>query len=193
MASTEEIQKYIIEPMRALYRVPFGIEDPERALVEYTKALKSIPGNSLEGGWSRIIATHKKRDWPTISELITEIGRAEAVVVALKSNPEDAGKVHAARVNPAPELRGAMLLDAAIRQFPEWEAFLEKIHPTIEHNFFVQAEKTTNGIEVPNDFRREYIVTNYSEAMKSHFGKAVVVSVNKQRHFKQLPASYGAN
>ena len=79
MASVEEIQVKIVEPLRALYRVPIGIEDPEKALVEYTKASKNIPGHLLDGAWERVVATHKRRDWPTISELIMASGHAGSV------------------------------------------------------------------------------------------------------------------
>lgn len=192
MASTDEIQAKIIEPMRALYRVPFGIEDPERALVEYTKALKSVPGHLLDGAWERVVATHKKRDWPTISELLMATGHTEAAKVRAEIPADRAVTMHPSRVNPPPELRLVSLLESGLRRFPEWEKFMDTVHPTAEHNFFVQAEKTNSGFEVPNEFRREYITNNYGEAMKAHFGTHVFVSVNSQRKYRELPVNIGA-
>lgn len=70
MASTEEIQGEILEPMRALFRVPFGIEDPERGLTEYARVLRRHDVATLREGWERIINQHKRRDWPSIYEFI---------------------------------------------------------------------------------------------------------------------------
>ena len=55
MASTEQVRDEILEPMRALFRVPFGIEDPERALLEYARTLRRYSVETLKAGWSRII------------------------------------------------------------------------------------------------------------------------------------------
>lgn len=187
MASTDEIHAKIVGPMRALFRVPFGIDDPERALVEYTKALKSASGDAMAQAWDRLVATHKRRDWPTISEIISAIDHTESLSAPKRNSAESPGSVHPARINTPPEMRGVQLMDSSLRSKPEWNSFLETIHPTIEHNFFVQAERVGDGIEVPNDFRREYIVNNYSEAMKAHFKKGVHVSVNKSRKYRELP------
>lgn len=69
MASTTEISLVILEPMRALYRAPFGIESVEDSLAEYAKVLKRWTIDELEIGWSYAVAKHKRRDWPSIYEL----------------------------------------------------------------------------------------------------------------------------
>jgi hypothetical protein len=187
MASTDEIKAIIIEPMRALYRVPFGIEDPERALVEYARALKNIPGHLLAPGWEKIIATHKDRSWPTIAEMIKACGNASADQSRASVAPEDAIRLHEARVNPPAELRGALLYESALRNHPGWPAMLDLIHPTAEHNFFVRTELVNGTLEVPNEFHRDWIVSKYGEAIKAHLGKAIHVKVNKARKYRDLP------
>lgn len=192
MASIEEIQSKVVEPMRALYRVPFGIEEPERALVEYTKALKAIPGQLLEGAWDRVVATHKRRDWPTISELIMASGYAGAVKANAEIPAAKAATMHPSRVNGSGEMQGYAFYESHLRNDSQWEQFLDAIHPSAEHNFFVQAEKAGDGLDVPSDFRREYINTNYGEALKARFGQRVPITVNPSRKYRALPVSIGA-
>jgi hypothetical protein len=69
MASTAEISAVILEPMRALYRTPHGVESVEDALGEYAKVLKRWTIDELELGWEFAVAKHKRRDWPSIYEL----------------------------------------------------------------------------------------------------------------------------
>lgn len=192
MASVEEIQVKIVEPMRALYRVPFGIEDPEKALVEYTKALKNIPGQLLEGAWDRVVATHKRRDWPTISELIMASGYAGSVKAAAAIPADKAAMLHPSRVNPSGEMNGYAFYESHLCKDKEWEKFLDTLHPTAEHNYFVQVEESGGGLDVPNDFRREYMTTRFGEALKARFGRVVPITVNKSRKYRALPVSVGA-
>lgn len=69
MATTAEISAVILEPMRALFRTPYGIESVEDALGEYAKILKRWTIDELELGWHYAIAKHTRRDWPSIYEL----------------------------------------------------------------------------------------------------------------------------
>lgn len=69
MATVEQVEMEVLEPMKSLYRVPHGIDDPARALVEYVKVLTRFGQAELSEGWQRIIATHKRRDWPTIWDI----------------------------------------------------------------------------------------------------------------------------
>ena len=70
MASRDEIETEILQPMRSLFRVPFGIEDPERALVEYANVLRRHSVSMLKTGWARMVETYRRRDWPSIYEFI---------------------------------------------------------------------------------------------------------------------------
>jgi hypothetical protein len=95
MSSSEEVQSIILEPMRALYRVPFGIEDPERALVEYARVLRNHSTANLQAGWNAIVLSHKRRDWPSIYEFIelfdkmaAEARRQRAIIDAANSIPD---------------------------------------------------------------------------------------------------------
>jgi hypothetical protein len=192
MASVEEIQAKIVEPMRALFRVPFGIEDPERALLEYVRALKNVPGHLLEGAWERVVATAKKRDWPTISEILLATGYVSEAKARADIPADKLGGLHPARVNPDPAMHAYAFYESSLRKDAIWNQFLDAIHPTAEHNFFVQVEQRGNGIEVPNEFRREHIVTNYGEAMKKFFGVVVPVHANPDIKFRALPVTAGA-
>ena len=192
MASVEEIQSKVVEPMRALFRVPFGIEDPEKALLEYVRALKNMPGHLLDGAWDRVIATHKRRDWPTISELISASGHASAVKANAEIPAEKAATLHPSRVNPSGEMNGYAFYESHLRKDGQWDKFLDGVHPSAEHNFFVQSEASGDGLDVPNDFRREYINTHFGEALKARFGQRVPINVNPTRKYRALPISVGA-
>jgi hypothetical protein len=193
MASVEEIQAKIIEPMRALFRVPFGIEDPERALLEYVRALKNVPGHLLEGAWERVVSTAKKRDWPTISEILLATGYVSDAKARADIPADKLGGLHASRVNPDPAMHAYAFYESSLRKDAIWSKFLDSIHPTAEHNFFVQVEQRGDGIEVPNKFRQEHIVTNYGEAMKQFFGVVVPVRVNPDIKYRALPVSTEAS
>ena len=70
MASTDEVDTEILQPMRSLFRVPFGIEAPERALIEYANVLRRHSVMMLRTGWARMLETYRRRDWPSIYEFI---------------------------------------------------------------------------------------------------------------------------
>ena len=76
MATVSEISETILEPMRAMYRMPRGIEDADKALSEYAKALKRWTIDELESGFNRIKDNYKRRDWPSIWELQQAIREA---------------------------------------------------------------------------------------------------------------------
>lgn len=90
MASTEQVKTEILEPMRALFRVPFGIEDPERGLLEYGRVLRRYSPETLKAGWSRIIEKYKRRDWPSVFEFVEQFDAIQAEVARLKALAQDA-------------------------------------------------------------------------------------------------------
>lgn len=69
MASVEEVETEILNPMRALYRVPHGVEDPTAALVEYAKVLCRFEYFELVRAWQHLTIHHKRRDWPSIPDI----------------------------------------------------------------------------------------------------------------------------
>lgn len=96
---------------------------------------------------------------------------------------------HPARLNPPDSFAGFLFRESPLRSLPGWAAFLDALHPSEEHAFFVQAEACGQaGIEVPNGFRREQIITRRGRDLAAHFGHPIAVSVNAQRTY--LPLKY---
>jgi len=56
--------------MSALYRVPFGVEEPDKAIEQYASVLAHYSAPTLDEGWKRVLASYKKRDWPSIPEIV---------------------------------------------------------------------------------------------------------------------------
>lgn len=184
MASVEELTQKLLNPMQALYRVPYGIQDHERALSEYARALIGLPGHLLDAAWSRLVASHKRRDWPSVSEILEAAGsvtpRAEPAVGV-------GDGVHESRMSHASSLRDFPFVSSPLRSDPRWGQFLDRIHLSAEHAWFAQAEPVGDGIEVPNAFRREQIISRFGEALSAHFGQMVPVNVNPARTYANLP------
>lgn len=68
-ASYETIQSNILEPMQALYRTPFGMEDKGKALAQYAKHLSDFDAVDLANGWTRLVDDYKAKSWPAIGEI----------------------------------------------------------------------------------------------------------------------------
>lgn len=183
MASIEEVQAAVLEPMRSLFRVPFGIEDPEAALAQYAKTLTRFSGDSLRAGWERVVELHKKRDWPPIADLLDAVRAAEAsIAVRAGFGRADASGdpsfMHEARIHPTPEMRLFLFRKAdVLRKNPTWESFLDSIHPTAEHCFFSQATMgaVANNITGLTVFEAQYVRQTWGDRLKEAFGAPVRV------------------
>lgn len=69
MATPDEVDRYVLQPMQALYRMPYRMEDPEAALAQYGRALTGFKADVLASAWVLLRDRYKKRDWPAISEI----------------------------------------------------------------------------------------------------------------------------
>lgn len=77
MANHDQVRTEILDPMRSLFRVPFGVVDPENGLTQYSIVLSRYSSATLADGWKIIIASYKRRDWPTISDLVEAMDSVE--------------------------------------------------------------------------------------------------------------------
>lgn len=70
MATVDEVRAEVLEPMRSLYRVPYGVDKPEDALAQYARILIRYSRTTLASGWTKLLTQHKKPEWPAIPTLM---------------------------------------------------------------------------------------------------------------------------
>jgi hypothetical protein len=187
MATTEQIQTEVLEPMRSLFRVPFGIESPEEALGQYAKALTRFSVETLRAGWGRLVETHRKRDWPSIADMLESLRAIEpSNVVRADFKRQQAGEdegLHEARIVKSPEMNGFLFRKAdALRKNANWVNFLDSIHPTAEHCFFSHASMGAYATELTGltEFECIYIRQNWGERLAKIFGGHVYLKATQK-------------
>lgn len=73
MATSFEVEAEFLSKMKALYRVPYGVQDTDASLAEYAGELSEYPANALREGWIRLKRSYKKRDWPALGEILPHL------------------------------------------------------------------------------------------------------------------------
>lgn len=68
MASFDEVETLILNPMSALYRRPPEISDPEAAKFEFFKELRQYDSNILRAMWEEMKKEYAGPFWPTLRE-----------------------------------------------------------------------------------------------------------------------------
>jgi len=172
--------------LNTVYGQPFGTDkDGLRLLAnEWLTALAEIPPAMFASAITDWIATEKK--WPRPSDIRDK--SAFKVGVAAIRTGTGAG-VHERRLQPVDGMLNYPYMRSKIRANKRWADFLDSVHPTVEHNYFVEATFGEHSavLEVPNEHRKEFILAKYSERFAKHFGKPVAVRVNKFREYDRIP------
>lgn len=150
MASSDEVQVEIIEPMRALFRVPFGIEDPERALTEYVRSLRRYSAAVLKAGWARMIEKYKRRDWPAIRDFVDQFDALQAEAAQLKAAAASADST------PDPWVSFcAKVLAFVKRDRRTFETFRDAGIRAIEGEFTLAFDTAAEAERITEEFGRE--------------------------------------
>ncbi len=171
-----------------VYGQPFGSDkDGLRQLAsEWLTALTDIPPAMFAQAITDWIATEKK--WPRPSDIRDKSAhKVEAAAVRAGSG----AKAHQRRLQPVGQMLNYPYMRSKLRANKLWADFLDSLHPTVEHNFFVEAlfAGSTFSISVPFEFRREYIVANCAEAIFRHFGRPITIRVDASQPYDKIPQS----
>lgn len=89
-----------------------------------------------------------------------------------------ANTIHPRRLNPSEDMKGFVFKSAVgLRKNPTWSSFLDLLHPTHEHCFFVNAEMTqyAHTIKGLSRFEAEYIREKWGDALTAWFKRGVVL------------------
>lgn len=171
-----------------VYGQPFGSDkDGLRQLVaEWHAALADIPPAMFAQAITDWIATEKK--WPRPSDIRE---KAAPKVAAAATRAGSASKVHERRLQPVGQMINYPYMRSKLRANKQWADFLDIIHPTAEHNYFVEAMFARNSYEisVPMDWRKDYIVSKLGDQMFKHFGRSITVRVDASQPYDRIPHS----
>jgi hypothetical protein len=183
---------------KGLYRLgvvfgqPYGSDrDALRQLaVEWLAALSDMPPKMFEQGISDWIATEKK--WPRPTDLRDKAGPKMGAAIFKAASKANVNK---ARIQPTGAMRNYPFMRSKLRANDQWDAFLDTLHPTEEHNYFVEAVfgRSSRSIKVINEFRENYIREKFAERMLKHFGDHVTVSTSLSEDYDRIPHSDDGN
>jgi hypothetical protein len=169
-----------------VYGQPFGSDkDGLRQLAtEWLAALTDIPPVMFAQAITDWIATEKK--WPRPSD-IRDKSAHKVGAAAVKAG--SGSKVHQRRLQPVDGMLNYPYMRSKLRASKQWADFLDSIHPTLEHNFFVEAmfAGSNYSLSVPFEFRKDYMLSNLGETMFRHFGRPISIKVDASLPYDKIP------
>jgi len=185
--SLEDVAKGLYR-LGVVYGQPYGSDkDGLRQLAaEWLSALADIPPGLFAQAITDWIATEKK--WPRPSD-IRDKSAHKVGAAAVKA--ASGARVHERRLQPVGQMLSYPYMRSKLRADKRWADFLDSIHPTLEHNFFVEAMFAGNvtTISVPFEFRKDYILSKLGDAMFRHFGRTISVRADASQPYDQTPRS----
>ena len=181
----EDIAKGLYR-LGVVYGQPFGSDkDGLRQLAtEWLSALADVPPQLFAQAITDWIATERK--WPRPLDIrdksAHKVGTAAFKVGA-------GAKVHKSRLQPADLMLNYPYMRSKLRSNKQWADFLDSVHPTVEHNYFVEAMFAGNSFSicVPLDFRKDYMLTNLSGPLSRHFGRGISIQVDALQPYDKIP------
>lgn len=171
---------------KQLYRLAAVFGDPwgknagllQQMANEWLEALADLPASTVERGISEWIKTGDK--WPKPSDIRKA---AERQVYARVAKVSETRHVHERRLKPSEAMLAFHYQSSLLRKNPNWDRYLDTVHPTLEHNFFVKARlgDYEHIVFLENGFCVEWVSRNCSDALERHFGRRVAVLVDGAR------------
>lgn len=165
---------------KQLYRLAAVFGDPwgknasllQQMANEWLEALADLPAATVERGISEWVKTGDK--WPKPADIRKAAQRQVHDRVAKVS---EARKIHERRLKPSEAMLAFRYESSPLRRNSTWDAFLDTIHPTAEHNYFVKARlgDYEHIVVLDEPFHVEWVVRNLGDQMERHFGRRVVV------------------
>ena len=167
---------------KQLYRLASVFGDPwgknasllQQMANEWLEALADLPAATVERGISEWVKTGDR--WPKPSD-IRKAAERQVHDRVVKVSAER--KVHERRLKPTDDMVAFAYRTSPLRRYPNWDRYLDTVHQTVEHNYFVNArlDDFENVCLVESEFQAEWIRRNCSDALERHFGCKVAVRV----------------
>lgn len=171
-----------------VYGQPYGSDkDGLRQLAaEWLSALADIPPGLFAQAITDWIATEKK--WPRPSDIRD---KSAFKVGAAAAKAGSGIKVHERRLQPVGQMLNFPYMRSKLRANKLWADYLDSVHPSIEHNFFVEAvfAGSSFSISVPFEFRKDFILSKFGDQMFKHFGRPIAVKVDALQPYDKIPQS----
>jgi hypothetical protein len=168
---------------KQLYRLAAVFGDPwgknaamlQQMANEWLEALSDLPAATVERGISEWVKTGDK--WPKPSDIRKA---AERQVYARVARVSEERHVHERRLKPTEAMLAFHYESSLLRKNLNWDRYLDTVHPTLEHNFFVKARlgEYEHIVFLENEFCAEWVARNCSDALERHFGRRVAVLVD---------------
>jgi hypothetical protein len=144
--------------------------------IEWVRALDGRSAKTIEMAVDYWVATKTK--WPKVAEIVELADRYMTQQAQSASARHD---VHEARIKPPPTFAGFTMRKSKLRENYNWLRWLDKKHPMIEHSYFAEARFVDyeHIIAVHSGFAKDYILAKFSEELEKHFGRRIIVRVQK--------------
>lgn len=163
---------------KQLYRLAAVFGDPwgknasllQQMANEWLEALADLPAATVERGISEWVKTGDK--WPKPSDIRKA---AERQVYARVAKVSEERRVHERRLKPTEEMLAFSCRTSPLRRNKNWDRYLDTVHPTVEHNYFVNARlgDYEDIVLVDSSFQADWLYRNCSDALEKHFGSKV--------------------
>lgn len=165
---------------KQLYRLAAVFGDPwgkdktmlEQMANEWFEAMSDLPAATVERGISSWIKDGDK--WPKPSDIRK---RAQDQVERRVSKVSDEKNIHPRRLKPSEEMKNFMYQESPLRRNQNWASFLDTIHPSLEHCYFVKAKigQFENEVELEYQFHVDYLNQLIGDKLQKHFGRRVIL------------------
>jgi hypothetical protein len=167
---------------RQLYRLAAVFGDPwgrntgqlQQMANEWLEALSDLPAATVERGVSEWVKTGDR--WPKPAD-VRKAAERQVHDRVVKVSAER--KVHERRLKPTESMVAFAYRTSPLRRNPTWDRYLDTVHQTVEHNYFVNARlgDYENVCLVDSEFQAEWIRRNCTDALERHFGCKVAIRV----------------
>lgn len=165
---------------KQLYRLASVFGDPwgkdqtmlRQMANEWLEALADMPAATVERGVSEWVKTGDR--WPKPSDIRKA---AERQVHERVAKVSEARKIHERRLKPSDAMLAFRYIPSPLRRNSTWDAFLDTVHPTVEHNYFLKARlgDYEHIVVLDEQFHAEWVARNLGDQMERHFGRRAVV------------------
>lgn len=177
-ADGEVISKQLYR-LAAIFGDPWGrnTSQLQQMANEWFEALSDLPAATVERGVSEWIKSGDR--WPRPSDIRKAAERQVHERVAKVSATRS---MHERRLKPTAEMLAYQCRSSPLRKNPNWDRYLDSLHPTAEDNYFVNARlgDYEHIVLVGTPFQADWIRRNCSEALEKHFGRKVSIMVMRE-------------
>lgn len=167
---------------KQLYRLAAVFGDPwgkdqrmlQQMAGEWLGALSDLPAAAVDRGISEWIKSGDR--WPKPADIRK---RAEDQVHERVAKVSEERQIHPSRLKPTDDMKHFLYQSSPLRRNPNWDRFLDTVHPTVEHNYFANAKigRYEHIIEIDTGFGLGWLIQNLGDKMAKHFGQRVILKL----------------